>query len=132
MGTYKRQLPGKRVSARIINQGVEAREILDKITCAPGLNITTGATGISISQGVSIPGIEIGIAVGDFGVASGSTLGTGTVALYQASFGGTTAALGSVTQSAFNWYANSFAPNGARVFVVQSHGVRFVIDWDCA
>jgi hypothetical protein len=129
---YDRQQPGKRPSASIINRGVEALERVEKITCGPGLEMTNGPSGVVISLGTSIPGRELAITTSTITTASGTTPGSGTVAIYQPVYGGGAAVANTVTLTVYNWATNKSVPSSTNVMICKIHGVWFVDFADCA
>lgn len=128
----KRQQVGARVSAEIINYGAEARDMLDQMSCGNGLNITTGKNGVAVGLGASIPGRELAITSSTISAASGTTPGSGTVTLYQPTYGGGAAVSPSVSLNVYNWSVNKTVANSTHVMICKIHGVWFV-DWaDCS
>lgn len=126
-----RQEVGKRVSASIINQGVEARELLDSLTAAAPLEITTGENGIAIGFFGSLVGLELGVTTSTITTRSGTTLGSGTVTLKQATFSGSLVT-SSVSQTVYNYSTSKSVPNSTGVIIAKIHGVYIVIWADCA
>lgn len=127
-----RQQVGKRPSAKLINYGVEARDLIDSITGGGGVNVTTGKNGVAVALGASVPGRELGITTSTITAASGTTPGSGTVSLYQPTYGGGAAVSPSVSLTVYNWSVNKTVANSAHVMICKIHGVWFV-DWaDCS
>jgi hypothetical protein len=126
----ERQQPRQPIRAQTINHGVEARDMLDSISGAPGLEVDKGKNGISIRFAQQISYVTWA-KTGGGGIAarSGATMGSGTVTIYKNMLGTLTAT--SMTVTAYNGSHNAVAAT-AYIQVVFSDSAWNVFWEDCA
>src|SRR5262245_22128771 len=125
-----RQQPRQPIRAQTINYGVEARDILDAITAAPGIEIDKGRNGLALRASTQVSYITWAkTGCGGIAARSGATLGSGTVTVHQNRNGTLTAT--SMTVTAYNGSHNAVAAN-AYLQIVWSDGFWSVFWEDCA
>lgn len=126
----ERQNPRQPIRAQTINYGVDARDMLDAITGAPGMEVNKGRNGVSIRLATQVSYVSWA-KTGGGGIASrsGTTLGSGTVTVYQNRKGTLTAT--SMTVTAYNGSDTAVAAT-AYIQIVWSDGFWSVFWEDCA
>lgn len=128
----EKQQPRRTIRAQTINYGVEARDMLDNLTVAPGLNISRGQGGIVISLGTDVSQAVVAIASGTITARSGTTAGTGTVTLTSLTItaGGVVYFNTGTSLTVYNPFSKTIA-NGTYVTIRTNNGVWEIIGADC-
>jgi hypothetical protein len=127
------QVPFKPIRAKTINYGIEARNLIDKITVAAPLEMSRGPEGITIRYAGPNMGRVLAVSSSLITACSGvgGNPGSGTATVYAATATPGTVSL-SATYTVYNWSVNKTVPTNTNVMLAKINGLWFV-DWaDCA
>lgn len=132
MAFRKLQRPNAAISARTIDQGVQARAILDKLSVAPPLELGWNNGSIIIRLAASIIGIRPAITTGTVAGGSYSSPVSATVTLLKWT-GSAMSASGMPNVTALNCFSNATAiASGKLVWLLRLWGHWFIIAADCS
>ncbi len=121
--------PGQPITARAINAGIEARNMLDVIGVSPPLEMVNTKNGRFLRLAMAIPGTEIAQAgSGGIPARSGATPGSGSVTIQK--FAPPTLAATPLTVTCYNLASTAV---GATKYIVmlKVHGYWFAVWEDC-
>ena len=128
----KKQQPRAPISARTINHGVEAREILDNLTVAAPLEIHRGLGGMAIRLAATIFNFSFGVTVGAIGTGTLASPASGSVTLAKWTGSGfSTSGMPSVTALSVWDAGGTGIGSGKTVFMIRLAGQWIILGWDC-
>lgn len=130
---FKRQQAGRPVSAAIINQGVEAREILEGMQVAPPLELLRSKNGILLRLALATVSTFLRPALTTSTIAAGSYSSPVSATVTLLKWTGSALSTSSMPNvTAYNcWTTSSGIGSGKLVWIAKFAGQWFIVAADC-
>ena len=123
--------PGMPITARAINAGIEARNILEVSGVSPPLEIIKTKHGRFLRLAMQFLNVQLGVTgSGGISAGSGTTPGSGSVTFYKFSPPTPTLTTTPISETVWNIFSSSVAAS-KNVIVIKIGGVWWVVSADC-